>query len=60
VDNIVEERLVWYNMWSLKEVSDTMDFIDVLRETELLPSIKMCEMLAISLAVTTLKVFFQF
>jgi hypothetical protein len=56
VDNIVEEGLVWYNMWSSKEVSDTMDFIDVLKETELLPSIRMWAMIAISLPAKTCSV----
>ncbi|XP_025416187.1 uncharacterized protein LOC112687605 [Sipha flava] len=55
MDNIVE-GLVWYNMWSSKEVSDIMDFIDVLKETELLPSIRMCAMIAISLPATTCSV----
>lgn len=42
MDNIVEEKLVWFNTWSLNEVSDTMDFIEVIKETELLPSVRMC------------------
>jgi len=53
---VVEEGLVWYNMWSSKEVSDTMDFIDVLKETELLLSIRMCDIIAISLPATNFSV----
>lgn len=42
-------------MWSSK-VSDTMDLIDDLKETELLPSIRMCSMIKISLPATTCSV----
>lgn len=56
MDNIVVEGLVWYNMWSSKEVSDTMNFNDVLKETELLSSIRICAMIAISLPATTCSV----
>jgi hypothetical protein len=37
-------------------VSDTIDFTDVLKETELLPSIRMCALIAISLPTTTCSV----
>jgi len=36
-----------------KQVTDNMDFISVLKEGELLPSIKLCAMIEISLTDTT-------
>ncbi|KAL4142518.1 hypothetical protein QTP88_004962 [Uroleucon formosanum] len=56
VDNIVVEGLIWFNLWSSKEVPDMMDFTDVLKETKLLPAIKMCAIIAISLPATTCSV----
>jgi len=53
VNNIVEKGLIWFNLWSSKEVPD---FTYVLKETELLPAIKMCAMIAISLSATTCSV----
>lgn len=40
VGNIVEEGLIWFSIWSEKEIKDNTDFLELLDETKFLPSIK--------------------
>lgn len=56
VNNIIEDGFVWFNMWHSKEVSNEMEFIEVLSEKKFLPSIKTCIMITISLPATTCSV----
>jgi len=53
VDNIIEEGLIWYSIWSEKEIEDNTDFLELLDETKFLPSIKICILIAITLPSTT-------
>ncbi|KAF0714508.1 ATP-dependent DNA helicase PIF1-like, partial [Aphis craccivora] len=47
LDNVIEEGLIWYSIWSEKETRDNTDFLELLDESKFLPSITNCILIAI-------------